>query len=223
MVEDGLQPLLDEALAGKPRTARRRSLIVAAASGRAGPGPGAVPACDRLRRALHRRGRRSHDRLPGRRPGQPGLRDARDMLLAAQGNPHAFPRVRNETIRLLREHEQETRFLLDAAALRAALGPAVDANRAQARQRRGRPRSTARRRSSATSSRPTTAGSPRIRRSPCSTRRSMRRARTSPRTKASIATAASRATSCIAPRPTCSRSSSQRLAAASRVRIAAAT
>jgi outer membrane protein TolC len=54
-----------------------------------------------------------------------------EQLLAAQGNPTQFPRVRNESIALLRSEEQETKFALTQPLYEPRLGPAVDANRAQ--------------------------------------------------------------------------------------------
>jgi outer membrane protein len=51
-----------------------------------------------------------------------------DQMLAAQGQAPQFPRVRNESIALLREEEQETKQPLDEPRL----GPAVDATRADA-------------------------------------------------------------------------------------------
>ena len=62
--------------------------------------------------------------------------------------------------------------------------------------------------SCATCARPITSGSPRSRRSRCSSDARRWPAPTSTRTRACIATAGSRATSSIAPKPTCSRSSS---------------
>lgn len=54
-----------------------------------------------------------------------------EQLLAAQGNPTQFPRVRNESIELLRNPEQETKLALSQPLYEPRLGPAVDASRAQ--------------------------------------------------------------------------------------------
>jgi outer membrane protein TolC len=55
-----------------------------------------------------------------------------DEMLAAQGQPSRFPRVRNESIALLRDEEQETKFVLEQPLYEPRLGPAVDASRANA-------------------------------------------------------------------------------------------
>jgi outer membrane protein TolC len=59
-----------------------------------------------------------------------------DELLVATGQPPQFPRVENQSIPLLRDHEQETRFVLEQPLYEPRLGPAVaarreDLNRAQ--------------------------------------------------------------------------------------------
>jgi outer membrane protein len=53
-----------------------------------------------------------------------------DELLVAQGQPAQFPRVRNESIPLLREREQETKLVLEQPLYEPRLGPAVDARQA---------------------------------------------------------------------------------------------
>lgn len=52
-----------------------------------------------------------------------------DQLLVASGQPPQFPRVRNQSIPLLREREQETRFVLEQPLYEPRLGPAVTARR----------------------------------------------------------------------------------------------
>lgn len=52
-----------------------------------------------------------------------------DQLLAQQGQPPQFPRIRNESIALLRDHEQETKVVLTQPLYEPRLGPAVAANR----------------------------------------------------------------------------------------------
>jgi len=59
-----------------------------------------------------------------------------DQLLVASGQPPQFPRVDNQSIPLLREHEQETKFALEQPLFEPRLGPSVaarreDLNRAQ--------------------------------------------------------------------------------------------
>jgi outer membrane protein TolC len=53
-----------------------------------------------------------------------------DEMLVAQGQPPQFPRVRNESIELLREREQETKLVLEQPLYEPRLGPAVDARQA---------------------------------------------------------------------------------------------
>ena len=55
-----------------------------------------------------------------------------DEMLVAQGQPARFPRVRNESIALLREEEQETKIVLEQPLYEPRIGPAVDATRANA-------------------------------------------------------------------------------------------
>jgi outer membrane protein TolC len=50
-----------------------------------------------------------------------------DQLLVASGQPPAFPRVENQSIPLLREREQETRFALEQPIYEPRLAPAVTA------------------------------------------------------------------------------------------------
>lgn len=55
-----------------------------------------------------------------------------DDMLLAQGEPARFPRVRNESIALLREEEQETKLVLEQPLYEPRIGPAVAASRANA-------------------------------------------------------------------------------------------
>jgi outer membrane protein len=52
-------------------------------------------------------------------------------LLEANGQPARFPRVRNQSIELLRQTEQETKLVLEQPLYEPRIAPAVDANRAQ--------------------------------------------------------------------------------------------
>jgi outer membrane protein len=52
-----------------------------------------------------------------------------DQLLVASGQQPQFPRVKNQSIPLLREHEQETRFVLEQPIYEPRLGPSVSARR----------------------------------------------------------------------------------------------
>jgi outer membrane protein len=54
-----------------------------------------------------------------------------DELLETSGQPARFPRVQNERISLLREREQETRFVMEQPLYEPRLGPAVTASREQ--------------------------------------------------------------------------------------------
>lgn len=54
-----------------------------------------------------------------------------EQLLAAQGQAAQFPRIANQSIDLLRSPEQETKLVLLQPLYEPRLGPAVDANRAQ--------------------------------------------------------------------------------------------
>lgn len=54
-----------------------------------------------------------------------------DQMLVASGQPAQFPRVRNQSIALLRDHEQETKLVLMQPLYEPRLGPAVEASRQQ--------------------------------------------------------------------------------------------
>jgi len=52
-----------------------------------------------------------------------------DELLQASGQPARFPRIENESIAFLREHEQETKFVLEQPIYEPRIAPAVTASR----------------------------------------------------------------------------------------------
>jgi outer membrane protein TolC len=54
-----------------------------------------------------------------------------DQILVSQGKPPQFPRVRNETIEFLRDREQETKLVVAQPIYEPRIGPAIDANRAR--------------------------------------------------------------------------------------------
>jgi len=54
-----------------------------------------------------------------------------DELLVASGRPAQFPRVENQSIPLLRGHEQETKFVLEQPLYEPRLAPSVAASRAE--------------------------------------------------------------------------------------------
>jgi outer membrane protein len=129
LLEDGLQPLVDEALVANLElhastlTVRQRLAALAQARARY------LPAIDFAARYTVADGGRTID-IPVGDLVNP-VYETLEQLLAAQGNPRQFPRVANESIELLRNPEQETRFVLTQPLYEPRLGPAVDANRAQ--------------------------------------------------------------------------------------------
>lgn len=52
-----------------------------------------------------------------------------EQLTAANGQPVQFPRIKNQSIDLLRDHEQETKLVLAQPLYEPRIGPAVEANR----------------------------------------------------------------------------------------------
>ena len=54
-----------------------------------------------------------------------------DQMLVASGQPAQFPRVSNQSISLLRSHEQETKLMLEQPLYEPRLAPAVEARRQQ--------------------------------------------------------------------------------------------
>ena len=128
-VEDGLQPLLDEALqanlelrAGGASVEQRLAALDQARARY-------LPVLEFAARYTVADGGRTID-FPVGDLLNPVYATLDEMLLAS-GQPARFPRVSNETIPLLREHEQETRLVLEQPIYEPRIGPAVDANRAQ--------------------------------------------------------------------------------------------
>jgi len=128
-LEEGLQGLLDEALAANLElrisslTVQQRLAALAQARARY------LPAIDFAARYSVADGGRTID-VPIGDLVNP-IYQTLEQLLAAQGQPTPFPRVRNESIDLLRSPEQETKLVLLQPLYEPRLGPAVDANRAQ--------------------------------------------------------------------------------------------
>jgi outer membrane protein len=129
LLEDGLQQLVDEALVANLElrasglTVQQRLAALAQARARY------LPAIDFAARYSVADGGRTID-IPVGDLVNP-VYETLEQLLAAQGTPTPFPRVANESIELLRNPEQETRFILTQPLYEPRLGPAVDANRAQ--------------------------------------------------------------------------------------------
>lgn len=128
-VEDGLQPLLDEALqanlelrAGGASVEQRLAALDQARARY-------LPVLEFAARYTVADGGRTID-FPVGDLLNPVYATLDEMLLAS-GQPARFPRVSNETIPLLREHEQETRVVLEQPIYEPRIGPAVNANRAQ--------------------------------------------------------------------------------------------
>ena len=104
----------------------RRGASGAAAPRGPRPGACALPAGDRLRGALHvADGGRTIDFPVGDLLNP--VYETLDEMLVAQGQPPQFPRVRNESIALLRDQEQETKLVLEQPLYEPRIGPAVDA------------------------------------------------------------------------------------------------
>jgi outer membrane protein len=128
-LEDGLQQLVDEAivanleLRASSLTVQQRLAALAQARARY------LPAIDFAARYTVADGGRTID-IPVGDLVNP-VYETLEQLLAAHGTPKQFPRVANESIELLRNPEQETRFILTQPLYEPRLGPAVDANRAQ--------------------------------------------------------------------------------------------
>jgi outer membrane protein len=128
-LEDGLQLLVDEALTANLElrvsglTVQQRLAALAQARARY------LPAIDFAARYTVADGGRTID-LPVGDFVNP-IYETLEQLLAEQGTPTPFPRVANESIELLRNPEQETRFIVTQPLYEPRLAPAVDANRAQ--------------------------------------------------------------------------------------------
>jgi len=129
-LEEGLQQLVDEALAANlelrasSMTVQQRLAALAQARARY------LPAIDLAARYSIADGGRTID-IPVGDLVNP-IYETLEQLLDAQGQPTQFPRVRNESIDLLRNPEQETKLVLVQPLYEPRLGAAVDANRARA-------------------------------------------------------------------------------------------
>lgn len=128
-LEDGLRQLVDDALAanlelqGSSLAVRQRLAALAQARARY------LPAIDFAARYSVADGGRTID-IPVGDLVNP-IYATLEQLLAAQGQATEFPRVRNESIELLRPREQETKLVLLQPLYEPRLGPAVAAGRAQ--------------------------------------------------------------------------------------------
>ncbi len=128
-VEEGLQPLLDEALAANLElqaggaTVAQRLAALDQARARY------LPVLDFAARYSMADGGRTIDFPVGDLLNP--VYETLDDMLQANGQPPRFPRVANESISLLRDEEQETKFVLEQPLYEPRLGPSVDAGRAQ--------------------------------------------------------------------------------------------
>lgn len=126
-VEEGLQRVVDDALAanlelrvGSATVAQRMAALDQARAHY-------LPALDFAARYSMAEGGRSIE-IPIGDLLNP-VYETLDQLLAQQGQPPQFPRIRNQSIDLLRDHEQETKFVVTQPLYEPRLGPAVAANR----------------------------------------------------------------------------------------------
>jgi outer membrane protein len=128
-VEDGLHPLVDEALQAnlelRASSLSVRQRLAALDQARARY----LPAIDFAARYTVADGGRTID-IPAGDLVNP-VYETLEQLVGVQGTPTSFPRVRNQRIDLLRNPEQETKLVLAQPLYEPRLGPAVDANRAQ--------------------------------------------------------------------------------------------
>jgi len=126
-VEDGLRQVVDDALAanlelraGSASVAQRMAALEQARARY-------LPAIDFAARYSMADGGRTIE-IPVGDLLNP-VYETLDQMLAANGQPPQFPRVKNQSINLLRDHEQETKFVLAQPLYEPRLGPAVEANR----------------------------------------------------------------------------------------------
>jgi outer membrane protein len=128
-VEDGLQPVLDEALAAnlelRAGGASVGQRLAALDQARARY----LPVLDFAARYSVADGGRTIEFPIGDLLNP--IYATLDELLEANGQPARFPRVRNQSIELLRQTEQETKLVLEQPLYEPRIAPAVDANRAQ--------------------------------------------------------------------------------------------
>ena len=137
-VEEGLRVGARRCADGEPRTARRNRERAATVR-RAGAGACAIPARARLRRAVLGGQRRTHHRLTGRRPAEPGLRDARRAAGAVRPACRRSRASRTRRSALLLQQEQNTRFVVAQPIYEPRLGPSVEASAAGPEPGRGEP------------------------------------------------------------------------------------
>ncbi|MGI9245286.1 MAG: TolC family protein [Steroidobacteraceae bacterium] len=129
LLEEGLQQILDEAsqanleLRSSSLSVAQRLAALAQARARY------LPALDFAARYSLADGGRTID-IPVGDLVNP-IYQTLEQLLAAQGTPAQFPRVQNESVALLRDPDQETKFVLTQPLYEPRIGPAVDASRAQ--------------------------------------------------------------------------------------------
>jgi outer membrane protein TolC len=128
-VEDGLQQVLTDALAanlelraGNASVAQRLAALDQARARY-------LPALDFAARYSVADGGRTID-IPVGDLLNP-VYETLDQMLVASGQPAQFPRVQNQSIPLLRSHEQETKFVLEQPLYQPRLAPAVEAGRQQ--------------------------------------------------------------------------------------------
>jgi outer membrane protein TolC len=126
-VEDGLQAILDDALAAnlelRAGTASVEQRLAALDQARARY----LPVLDVAARYSVADGGRTIDFPVGDLLNP--VYSTLEELLQASGRPTSFPRVRNEQIALLREQEQETKLVLEQPLYEPRLGPGVAASR----------------------------------------------------------------------------------------------
>jgi outer membrane protein TolC len=126
-VEDGLRRVVDDALAanlelrgGAAQVAQRMAALDQARARY-------LPVLDFAARYSMADGGRSID-IPVGDLLNP-VYDTLNQMLVAQGQPAQFPHIQNQAIDLLRDHEQETKFVLAQPLYEPRIGPAVEANR----------------------------------------------------------------------------------------------
>jgi outer membrane protein len=122
-VEDGLQQVLSEALAASGASVAQRLAALDQARARY------LPVLDFAARYSVADGGRTID-VPVGDLLNP-VYETLDQMLVASGQPAQFPRIANQSIPLLRGHEQETKLVLEQPLYEPRLGPAVSAGREQ--------------------------------------------------------------------------------------------
>jgi len=128
-VEDGLQQLLDEALAANLELRAGEAEVRQRLAGLDQARARYLPAIDIAARYSVADGGRTIEFPVGDllNPVYATL----DELLIASGQPPRFPRIENQSITFLRGNEQETKFVLEQPIYEPRLGPAVAASRAE--------------------------------------------------------------------------------------------